>query len=140
MCEVRIREEIAAPAARVWDVLSDFGGVDRWFPGAKDVRVEGQGVGALRRVPLGGAEIVERLESVEPEARRYSYSIVEAPMPVEDYLATVTVSEVGPERCAVDWVTTFRAIGVPEEPIADGLEGAYRTGLQAVARLVEGRE
>lgn len=136
MGEVRIREEIAAPAERVWDVLSDFGGVDRWFPGAKEVRVEGAGVGALRRVPVGTAEIVERLESLEPEARRFSYSIVEAPMPVEDYLATVAVSDLGEGRCVVDWVTTFRAVGVPEDPVAKGLEGAYRTGLQNVAKLV----
>ena len=60
MSEVNVSETVAAPAARVWEVLGDFGGVLKW--GGKMLQsctVEGSGVGAVRRIGLpGGGEIV----------------------------------------------------------------------------------
>jgi carbon monoxide dehydrogenase subunit G len=138
MAEIDLAEEIPASADKVWDLLSDFGGLDRWMPGAGDIDVEGEGVGAVRTIPMGGASVKERLESLDREARRFSYSILEAPMPVKNYLTSVTVSELGSERCRVDWVTTFEAVGVPEEAIAQAIEKTYRKGLEAVAKAASG--
>jgi carbon monoxide dehydrogenase subunit G len=138
MAEVKLEREMAAPAAQVWELLSDFGGIDRWLPGAAKPAVEGEGVGAVRIVKLGGAEIHERLESLDPEARRFQYSIVKAPMPVQNYLATISVEELDAGRSRVHWVTTFDAVGVPEEAIAKGIEGAYRNALDGAAKTFGG--
>jgi carbon monoxide dehydrogenase subunit G len=139
MAEVRIQEEIAAPAQAVWDLLGDFAAVGRWFPGASRVSVEGKGVGAVRTIPMGGSKIRERLEAFDEKARRFEYSIVEAPLPVKNYRATVSVEALGPQRCRVHWLTRFEAVGMPAEQLAPGLEGAYRSGLAAIARLVASR-
>jgi carbon monoxide dehydrogenase subunit G len=136
MAEVRIEEEIAAPAAAVWSVLGDFGGVGRWLPGAPKVETEGQGVGAVRTIPMGAARIRERLEAHDDAARRFEYSILEAPLPVKNYRATVSVESLGPQRCRVHWITRFEPVGISAEQLAPGLEGAYRGGLKAVAKLV----
>ena len=135
MAEVRLTEEIAAPAASVWELLSDFGGVHRWFPGATKPEVEGEGIGAIRKIAMGDTAIHERLEAFDAMARSFQYSIVEAPMPVKNYLATVSVEEIDAGRCRVHWTTTFDAVGIPEEQLAEGLEGAYRAGLVNVAKL-----
>lgn len=138
MAEISLEREMAAPAARVWELLSDFGSIDRWLPGAEKPEVTGEGVGAVRVVRMGGAEIHERLESLDPQARRFQYSIVKAPLPVENYLATISVEEIDAERSRVHWVTSFDALGVPEEAIAKGIEGAYRNALDGAAKTFGG--
>ena len=135
MAEVRLEEEIAAPAARVWELLSDFAGVDKWFPGAQKMIIEGEGIGATRRIGMGGGDLVERLESFDAEARTFSYAITESATPIESYLATISVRSIDAARCVVEWVTTFETRGIPEGPVAEGLEGAYRTGIRNVAKL-----
>jgi carbon monoxide dehydrogenase subunit G len=136
MAEVRIQEEIAASADAVWNVLGDFGSVDRWFPGAASIQVEGRGVGAVRTIPMGTSKIRERLEAYDAAARRFEYSILEAPIPVKDYHASVHVESLGPQRCRVHWVTRYEPVGMTAEQLTPGLEGAYRSGLRAIAKLV----
>jgi hypothetical protein len=74
----------------------------------------------------------ERLESLDQSARSLSYSIVEGPMPVQNYLATIQVSPNG-EGCRVDWSASFDAPdGVPAEALGNGVSGAYMGMLQAL--------
>lgn len=135
MSQIRIEEEIAAPAERVWELLGAFGGLEKWAPGVTSCVVEGDGVGATRRVAAGGMTIVERLESRDPAARRFSYSIAEGPIPVEKYLATVSVSSAGPQRSRVLWTASFDAGKLPADAakgLAQGIEGSYRGMLQGL--------
>ena len=51
MTDVRVSESIAAPAATVWELLGDFGGVAKWGGSMlQSCKVEGEGVGAVRRL------------------------------------------------------------------------------------------
>ena len=46
---IKITETFSAPAAGVWDLLRDFGGIRRWNPnGIESVTVEGEGVWPVR--------------------------------------------------------------------------------------------
>jgi carbon monoxide dehydrogenase subunit G len=75
----------------VWKVLSDFGGVQAWFPGVEAVRVEGD----TRYVAMLGLEVAETLRESDDAARRFSYFIPELPLPMESHLATVAVHPEG---------------------------------------------
>ena len=78
---------------------------------------------APRRVALGPMTIVERLEACDDAGRSLSYSIVEGPMPAENYLATICVAETGANSCHVDWSASFDLPeGVTEAQIAPALE------------------
>jgi len=139
MSEVKVSETVAAPAAPVWEVLGDFGGVLKW--GGKMVQsctVEGSGVGAVRRVGLpGGAEIAERCEAYDPAGRSLSYSIVgKSPVPIRNYFSTVKVIEQGPNACRVDWRGTFEPDGVPEEQAQAMVRGIYTGGIAGVRKLL----
>src|SRR5438874_13799848 len=106
MSEVKVTETVAASAARVWEVLGDFGGGLQW--GGKMLQsctVEGSGVGAVRRIGLpGGGEIGERCEAYDAAARSLSYSIVgKSAVPIRNYFSTVKVIEQGPNACRIDW-------------------------------------
>jgi hypothetical protein len=135
MAEVVVRSEIGAPAARVWDVVSDFGGLLQWAAGVESCRVDGEGVGAVRTLGIpGGLELQERLESWDAAARQYSYAIVnETPLPFTGYLSTFTVEEAGDEGCTVTWRGRFEPTG--DEAAAAGIiRGIYTGGLASLGK------
>ena len=138
MAKIAVNEDYAATAADVWKKRADFGGLAGWMPGVEKCEVEGEGLGATRRVALGPMTIVERLEAFDDAGRSLSYSIVEGPMPAQNYLATIRVEETGANRCHVDWSASFDLPeGVTEAQIAPALEGAYGGALKALKPLVE---
>ncbi len=136
MGKIELSEEMAAPASAAWEKLADFGGLG-WMPGVEKVEVEGDGIGAVRTIAMGGMSIKERLEAFDDEGRSLSYSITEGPMPVQNYLATIRVSETG-AGCRVDWTASFDLPeGVPADAIEKGLNAAYGGALAALKKLVE---
>lgn len=139
MAEFKVEEEYAAKAAVIWEKIADFGGIDGWMPGVESCKATGQGVGAERRIAMGPIKIVERLEKLDPATRTLAYSIVEGPLPVQNYLATMTVSETGAESCHVDWSATFDLPdGLGEEQIVPAVQRGYQGALKGLKALIEG--
>ncbi len=62
MADVRIEDEIAGGVDAVWAKIADFGGIGEWAPGLEKCELEGEGVGSVRRISMGGMQIAERLE------------------------------------------------------------------------------
>jgi len=139
MSEVHVSESVAAPAARVWEVLGDFGGVLKWGGAMlRSCTVEGSGVGAVRRIGLpDGGQIAERCEAYDAAGRSLSYSIVgKSPIPIKDYFSTVKVVDEGPNACRVDWRGTFEPDGVAEERAQRMVRGIYTGGIAGARKLL----
>jgi hypothetical protein len=127
---------IQAEAAEVWQRVKDFPGVVRWLPGIDSLTPTGAGVGALRTVILkDGNRVVERLESLDEAARTLSYTILESTLPLAGYVASLTVRDLGPRGCEVEWYSTFGAKGAPEQEVAALIEKGYRQALARLSRL-----
>lgn len=137
MASMAIEQEYTASRADVWKVLREFGGLD-WMPGVESWTVEGEGVGAIRHITMGGNVVTERLEAFDDDACSLSYSIQKGPIPVLDYLATISVHErEGGSR--VEWSARFETPeGVPADALSKGLEGAYGGALRALKKRLEG--
>ena len=89
MAEFVVEKEIEGGVDAVWGFVADFGGLS-WAPGIESCEVERpEGVGQIRKVKTGPVEIHERLEEIDPDARRLRYPIVQGPLPVDNSLATV---------------------------------------------------
>src|SRR5215831_637830 len=132
MARISVHEDYAASAADVWRKLSDFGGLAGWMPGIKSCELQGEGIGAVRTLKMGPMKVVEKLESFDAAGRRLSYSLLEGPMPLRNFLATIEVSETRPSGCRVEWSAAFDLPeGVSEGQVAPGLEGGYGGGLKA---------
>jgi len=87
---------------------------------------------------MGPATVVERLEAHDDAGRILSYAITEGPIPVQNYLATITVSETG-SGCHVDWTAKFDLPeGVPADAVRPALEGAYGGALDALKEQLGG--
>ena len=133
MAGIDVTRDFQAKADTVWATLRDFGGLSEWMPGIGGCELEGEGIGSVRSVAMGPATVKERLESFDDAARSLSYSIVEGPLPAQDYLATIRVTETGAESCRVDWTARFELPeGLTQEQIAPALEGAYGGALDAL--------
>ena len=129
MADVRIEDDISAGADAVWAKIADFGGIGEWAPGLEKCELDGEGVGSVRRIAMGDMQISERLETLDAAGRSLTYSIVEGPMPIENYLATITVTDAGAGRSHIVWTCSFDAPGMSEEQargLASGMEGAYK--------------
>src|SRR5262249_13792453 len=141
MSEVKVSEPVAAPAAKVWELLGDFGGVTKWGGAMlESCRVEGSGVGAVRTIGLpGGGTIQERCEGYDPGGRALTYSIIgDSPMPIRDYLSTCRVVETGAGMCRVDWEGRFEPNGIPEEQAQGLVRAIYQGGIAEVRKLLGG--
>jgi carbon monoxide dehydrogenase subunit G len=139
--EIRIEQEIRAAADAVWPVVSDFAGITRFMAGLEKVEVQGQGIGAVRTVTVaGGNKLQERLESFDPKARSFSYSVLPGAVPVQNYLATVKLADAGAGRTRITWTARFDAPGLSEAqvgPLSKGMEQAYGAAIAGLKKLVE---
>lgn len=137
MSEVSMKQHLPVPASQVWQVIGGFNALPDWHPAIQKSELEGGGT--LRRLTVPGAgTIVERLENADDNARTYSYSIVEGPLPVSDYKATIRVVEDGDgEGCTVEWTSEFDPAG-PEVDALAAIRGVYEAGLQNLKKMFGG--
>lgn len=136
MNSVLVSVQVDAPAARVWETIGDPGAIAVWHPAI----TESPRDGAVRTCVLAdGAVLRERIESVDNDARAYTYSIVESPLPVVGYRSTIAVRELSGQRAAIDWSSTFDTVagGDMDAAMVAMVRGVYEAGLDAVRqRLV----
>ena len=133
MTSTNVTESVAAAASDVWQIMSDFGGLEpnEMIAGCT---LEGDGVGAVRTISLvAGGEVIERLESQDDTALTFSYAIInDSPLPVKNYLAKVEVSDSGDGSTTVSWSSTFEPSGAPENDVIELIQGIYKGGIQRV--------
>ncbi|WP_030490482.1 SRPBCC family protein [Micromonospora chokoriensis] len=124
--------DIPASPERIWQLIGGFDSLPDWLPYIPSSALsEGGRVRTLNSED--GGVIVERLEAFDNEARSYSYSILQAPFPITDYLSTITVHEVpGQDGARVQWSGTFTPVGVSDEEATALFRGIYRDGLAAL--------
>ena len=99
MARVFVSSVIPAPAAEVWRVVRDFNALPVWAPFVADSRIESgdrpDRVGCVRNFRLkGGGVIRERLLALSDYDLSCSYAILESPMAVTDYIATLSLTPV----------------------------------------------
>ncbi|SAL79778.1 polyketide cyclase/dehydrase and lipid transport [Caballeronia terrestris] len=125
--------EVPATADKIWQLIGGFNSLPDWLPFIPSSELsEGGRVRHLKTAD--GHTIIERLEAFDEKGRSYSYSIVEAPFPARDYLATISVQEVaGTDGSLVTWSGSFSPVGVSEDEIVRLFHGIYEEGLLALA-------
>ena len=113
MARVYISSVIGAPADRIWQTVRDFNALPDWVPAVRESRIEGgqpsDQVGCVRAFRLeDGGFLRERLLALSDYDYSVTYSILESPMGVENYIATlklVPVTDGG--RTFAEWTADF---------------------------------
>lgn len=133
MPTVEDRIQISAPAEEVWSTVRDFGAIDEYVPSIARTELSGEGVGATRTLTLeDGTEVVERLDALDEETQVLRYSIVESPLPIEDYEGLLSVQSAGNGACEVRWASTFEADDEVSEEMTGLFEALYAAGLEGL--------
>jgi len=138
---------IDAPIDRVWAVLRDFNSHDQWHPSVTQSRMEndvaGDVVGGVRRFSLSdGGAFREQLLSHNDREHTLTYCILDSPLPLYDYMATVRLRPVTDgNRTFWDWRSKFRA---PDDRAAEleNLVGrqVYEAGFGGLRKLLADQE
>ncbi|MDI1333167.1 MAG: SRPBCC family protein [Pseudomonas sp.] len=122
--------DIPASADEVWQLIGGFDTLPDWLPFIpKSELSEGGRVRSLQTAD--GAEVVERLETFDNAGKTYSYSILHAPFPATEYLATIKVEAQG-QGARVTWSGRFTPVGVSETEVEALFAGIYQGGLEAL--------
>jgi hypothetical protein len=144
--QIVMRESFNDSIENVWTTISDFGGLGRYFSPVVQCKLEGSGVGARRIVTLKtptGEEVVvvERLESLDANSKRLSYSIPDATgFPFRNgYVGTMQLKDLGDKKCELEWTASIEAPeGTPEQITRDFVRGVYDTGFGGLKTLHRG--
>jgi NADPH:quinone reductase len=96
MTHVSSSTVMEAPIDAVWAQLKNFGNVSRWHPDVSESRIEnggtGQEPGDIRSIKLrDGTPIREKLLAISDESKSYTYSVIEAPLPIRNHSSTVSL-------------------------------------------------
>jgi NADPH:quinone reductase len=129
--EIRRSTVIAAPIDDLWAILRDFNSHALWHPAVAASAVEAgeaaDQVGAVRSFRLkNGSRIREQLLFLSDLKRSFGYCILEAPVPLRDYVAIVRLRPVTAENsCFWDWRASFN----PPDAERDRLTGFVRENI-----------
>jgi hypothetical protein len=141
MAKVYRSTVLGAPADRVWRDLRDFNGMANWHPSIVSSRIEkghpADKVGCVRSFQLkNGASIRERLLSLSDFEYTCIYTILEGPLDVTDYVATLRLLPVTEgNRCFVEWSAEFECPPPKEEELAKSIgEGVFQAGFDALKK------
>ena len=141
MAQAYASSVIGAPAARVWERIRDFNGLPSWHPVVAESRIEGGGpsdqVGCVRAFRLkDGGFIRERLLGLSDYDFSLTYSILESPMGVENYVATLKLTPVTDgDRTFAEWSADFECAPEREAELVALVGGdVFQGGFDALKR------
>jgi hypothetical protein len=113
MPRVYVSSVVEARVDLVWDRVRDFNGLPGWHPAVKESRIElsqpSDKVGCIRNFSLqDGGRIRERLLALSDYDFSLTYEILESPMGVSNYVATMRLIPVTDgDRTFCEWSADF---------------------------------
>lgn len=139
MPEVYTSSVIGAPADRIWTAIRDFNGLPSWHPLIAESRIEaGQPadqVGCVRAFRLkDGGFIREKLLGLSDFELSVTYAILESPMGVEDYVATLKLTPITDgARTFAEWSAEFGCPANREQELIELIgNGVFQAGFDAL--------
>jgi hypothetical protein len=143
MAKVYVSVVIPAPASVVWNVIRDFNALPKWTPFVAESRIEQNAaadkVGCVRNFRLkNGGRIRERLLALSDYEMSCTYTILESPMGVENYLATLRLIPVTEgDQTFAEWSAEFDAAPEREAALVDDIgRNVFAAGLNALKTQV----
>ena len=134
MTKVFTSAVIPAPIDEVWRKIRDFNGLPDWNPGVADSRIEdgraSDAVGCVRNFNLqDGANLREQLLAFSDLDHSCTYSILESPMPLENYRATLRLLPITDgDLTYAEWSAEFTCPASEEFDLVEAIGGGVFQG------------
>ena len=141
MPRVYVSALIEAPVGTVWGTVRQFNALPEWHPMIRESRIEQRRaqdqVGCIRNFTLAdGGRIREQLLALSDYDFSCVYTILESPLPVANYVATLRLSPVTDrDQTFVEWTADFDCAPEREAELVQRIgDGVFAAGLQALQR------
>ena len=145
MARVYTSSVINASAARVWARVRDFNGLSNWHPAIAESRIENgepaDKVGCIRNFSLrNGDRLREQLLGLSDFDMFCTYSILDSPMPLTNYVATLRLTPItDQDRTFIEWSADFDCAPDREGELVSNIGGnVFQTGFDALKRAFGG--
>lgn len=130
--DLNVSKEVTVNASpdTTWKMIGDFNHLDVWHPVVVGSELTHGKSNNMRLLTLGnGATITEKQVSRNDADRSYTYAIVESPLPVADYVSTISVTAAADGKSTVTWSSSFDAKDASDEDAVNAIAGIYDAGL-----------
>lgn len=141
MARAYVSSVINASSEKVWERVRDFNGLPKWHPRIRDSRIEdalaSDKIGCIRNFNLqSGDNIREQLLGLSDYDLFCTYSMLEGPMPLEDYVATLRLTPITEgNRTFIEWSAEFNCDPANEDDLVDGIStNVFLGGFEALKR------
>ncbi|MEP4195317.1 MAG: SRPBCC family protein [Aliishimia sp.] len=141
MARVFVSTVINAESSAVWERVRDFNGMPKWHPRIRDSRIEdalpSDKIGCIRNFHLQNGDMIrEQLVGLSDYDLFYSYAMLEGPMPLWDYMATLRLTPVTDgARCFAEWSAEFDCDPDNQTDLQDGIAtNVFQGGFDALKR------
>ncbi len=145
MARVYASSVIGASASRVWARVRDFNGLPNWHPGIAESRIENgepsDKVGCVRAFSLrNGDRLREQLLGLSDYDMFCTYSILNSPMPLTNYVATLRLTPITDhDRTFIEWSADFDCAPDKEAELVSGIgANVFQGGFDALKRAFGG--
>jgi len=144
MATVYVSAIINAPIDQVWPYLRGFNRLAEWHPFVSQSRIEDElpeaQVGCVRNFQLvdSGDTIREQLLTLSDQDHRCTYSILDSPMPIEGYLASVQLIEITTTNQTFGhWRANFDVAKSEEQAIVELVTSVFTEGFASLNKILD---
>ena len=103
-CHVMSSVEVPVDATKVWAVVGDFGGFDRFIPALSHIEMTGEGVSSLRKKFFkDGNVVVEQLNSRDEQAQSMTWTTIYNTLGVARLWAAMAVESLEGQQARATW-------------------------------------
>jgi hypothetical protein len=141
MVRIYVSSVIDAAADNVWSRIRDFNALPLWHPGIADSRIENNEpsdrVGCIRHFHTrDGGMIRERLLALSDYEYSQTYEILESPMGVASYVATLKLTPITDgQRSFAEWSAEFECAEGREHELTELIgNGVFQGGFDGLKR------
>jgi hypothetical protein len=145
MARVYVSTVVNVRNDRVWARVRDFNGLPNWHPAIAESRIEGgepaDKIGCVRDFTLrNGDRIREKLLGLSDYDMFCTYAILESPMGVENYVATLRLTPVTDgDKTFLEWSAEFDCAPEREAELVNSIgTGVFQGGFDALKRVFGG--
>ncbi|QVW23485.1 SRPBCC family protein [Pseudomonas hormoni] len=119
-CHVVSSVDVPAEARKVWAVVGNFAGFDRFIPALSHIEMTGEGVSSLRKKFFkDGNLVVEQLNSRDDQALSMTWTTIYNTLGVANLWAAMRVEALGEGKSRATWTI----IAEPAQGGAEALPG-----------------
>jgi len=136
--KIRISAVLAMPLERAWARVRDFNGLPAWHPAVIESAIERgeppDRVGCVRSYKRrDGLALREQLLVLDDLATGVTYRLLDASIPVRDYIATLRLAPITESGDTfAEWLAWYDCAAADERSLREAIEGVFRAGLDSL--------